>query len=178
MSIENFEKTLKTPFCLSWAKTCGQVVIKGCPPRPIYISCGIRGGLHPIIMAGRDVARQAGRTDLLSREVWALDTLSHFRWYKISVTSRPALNSWRSTCYRLLPNLVRTTTRREMVNRRIATLDPFLEDMRASLFAPLVGILEGDEPLAQIDALISRHVHSGSALPLVVQVGIYRAKTN
>jgi class 3 adenylate cyclase/tetratricopeptide (TPR) repeat protein len=45
--------------------------------------------------------------------------------------------------------------RREKVNGRIVTLDPALEDTRPYLFA-LLGLTEGDDPLAQIDAQIRR----------------------
>jgi class 3 adenylate cyclase/tetratricopeptide (TPR) repeat protein len=40
--------------------------------------------------------------------------------------------------------------RREKVNGRIVTLDPALEDTRSYLFA-LLGLVEGDDPLAQMD---------------------------
>jgi class 3 adenylate cyclase/tetratricopeptide (TPR) repeat protein len=46
-------------------------------------------------------------------------------------------------------------TRREKVNGRIVTLDPALEDTRPYLFA-LLGIVEGDDPLAQMDAQIKK----------------------
>jgi class 3 adenylate cyclase/predicted ATPase len=46
-------------------------------------------------------------------------------------------------------------TRREKVNGRIVTLDPTLEDTRPYLFA-LLGIVEGDDPLAQMDAQIRK----------------------
>jgi class 3 adenylate cyclase/tetratricopeptide (TPR) repeat protein len=42
-------------------------------------------------------------------------------------------------------------TRREKVNGRIVTLDPALEDTRPYLFG-LLGIVEGEDPLAQMDA--------------------------
>ena len=42
-------------------------------------------------------------------------------------------------------------TRREKVNGRIVTLDPALEDTRPYLFG-LLGIIEGEDPLAQMDA--------------------------
>src|SRR5713226_9169767 len=45
--------------------------------------------------------------------------------------------------------------RREKVNGRIVTLDPALEDTRPYLFA-LLGLVEGDDPLAQIDPQIRR----------------------
>ncbi len=45
--------------------------------------------------------------------------------------------------------------RREKVNGRIVTLDPALEDTRPYLFA-LLGIVDGDDPLAQMDANIRR----------------------
>jgi predicted ATPase len=44
-------------------------------------------------------------------------------------------------------------TRREKVNGRVTTLDPALEDTRPYLFS-LLGIVEGDDPLAQMDAQI------------------------
>jgi class 3 adenylate cyclase/tetratricopeptide (TPR) repeat protein len=46
-------------------------------------------------------------------------------------------------------------TRREKVNGRIVTLDPALEDTRPYLFA-LLGIVEGDDPLAHMDANIRK----------------------
>jgi class 3 adenylate cyclase/tetratricopeptide (TPR) repeat protein len=46
-------------------------------------------------------------------------------------------------------------TRREKVNGRIVTLDPTLEDTRSYLFA-LLGIFEGEDPLAQMDANIRK----------------------
>jgi class 3 adenylate cyclase/tetratricopeptide (TPR) repeat protein len=46
-------------------------------------------------------------------------------------------------------------TRREKVNGRIVTLDPALEDTRPYLFA-LLGIVEGDDPLAQMDGQIRK----------------------
>ncbi len=46
-------------------------------------------------------------------------------------------------------------TRREKVNGRIVTLDPALEDTRPYLFA-LLGIVEGEDPLAQMDANIRK----------------------
>ena len=46
-------------------------------------------------------------------------------------------------------------TRREKVNGRIVTLDPDLEDTRAYLFG-LLGLGEGDDPLAGMDAQIRR----------------------
>jgi class 3 adenylate cyclase/tetratricopeptide (TPR) repeat protein len=45
--------------------------------------------------------------------------------------------------------------RREKVNGRIVTLDPTLEDTRAYLFG-LLGLAEGDDPLAGMDAQIRR----------------------
>jgi class 3 adenylate cyclase/tetratricopeptide (TPR) repeat protein len=45
--------------------------------------------------------------------------------------------------------------RREKVNGRIVTLDPALEDTRPYLFA-LLGIVDGDDPLAQMDGQIKR----------------------
>src|SRR5260370_16179763 len=45
--------------------------------------------------------------------------------------------------------------RREKVNGRIVTLDPALEDTRPYLFA-LLGLVEGEDPLAQMDAQIRR----------------------
>src|SRR6266852_3167425 len=45
--------------------------------------------------------------------------------------------------------------RREKVNGRIVTLDPALEDTRPYLFA-LLGLVEGEDPFAQIDAQIRR----------------------
>ncbi len=45
--------------------------------------------------------------------------------------------------------------RREKVNGRIVTLDPALEDTRPYLFS-LLGLVEGDDPLAQIDPQIRR----------------------
>ena len=45
--------------------------------------------------------------------------------------------------------------RREKVNGRIVTLDPALEDTRPYLFA-LLGLVDGDDPLAQMDAQIRR----------------------
>jgi len=45
--------------------------------------------------------------------------------------------------------------RREKVNGRIVTLDPALEDSRPYLFA-LLGLVEGEDPLAQIDVQIRR----------------------
>jgi class 3 adenylate cyclase/tetratricopeptide (TPR) repeat protein len=46
-------------------------------------------------------------------------------------------------------------TRREKVNGRIVTLDPALEDTRPYLFG-LLGLIEGDDPLARMDAQIRR----------------------
>ncbi|PWT82816.1 MAG: hypothetical protein C5B58_07570, partial [Acidobacteria bacterium] len=46
-------------------------------------------------------------------------------------------------------------TRREKVNGRIVTLDPALEDTRPYLFS-LLGIVEGDDPLAQMDGQIKK----------------------
>jgi class 3 adenylate cyclase/tetratricopeptide (TPR) repeat protein len=46
-------------------------------------------------------------------------------------------------------------TRREKVNARILTLDPALEDTRPYLFG-LLGLVEGSDPLAQMDAQIRR----------------------
>jgi tetratricopeptide (TPR) repeat protein len=46
-------------------------------------------------------------------------------------------------------------TRREKVNGRIITLDPALEDTRPHLFG-LLGLVEGEDPLAQMDAQIRR----------------------
>jgi class 3 adenylate cyclase/predicted ATPase len=46
-------------------------------------------------------------------------------------------------------------TRREKVNGRIVTLDPALEDTRPYLFA-LLGIVEGDDPLAQMDGQVKK----------------------
>jgi predicted ATPase len=46
-------------------------------------------------------------------------------------------------------------TRREKVNGRIVTLDPSLEDTRPLLFA-LLGIVEGEDPFAQMDAQVRR----------------------
>ncbi len=46
-------------------------------------------------------------------------------------------------------------TRREKVNGRIVTLDPALEDTRAYLFG-LLGIVEGDDPLAQMDGQVKK----------------------
>jgi class 3 adenylate cyclase/predicted ATPase len=46
-------------------------------------------------------------------------------------------------------------TRREKVNGRIVTLDPALEDTRPYLFA-LLGIVEGEDPLAQMDANVRK----------------------
>ncbi|HYB90352.1 MAG TPA: adenylate/guanylate cyclase domain-containing protein [Candidatus Binataceae bacterium] len=46
-------------------------------------------------------------------------------------------------------------TRREKVNGRIITLDPSLEDTRPYLFG-LLGIVEGEDPLAQMDANIRK----------------------
>jgi class 3 adenylate cyclase/tetratricopeptide (TPR) repeat protein len=45
--------------------------------------------------------------------------------------------------------------RREKVNGRIVTLDPALEDTRAYLFG-LLGLVDGDDPLAGMDAQIRR----------------------
>jgi predicted ATPase len=45
--------------------------------------------------------------------------------------------------------------RREKVNGRIVTLDPALEDTRPYLFS-LLGIVDGDDPLAQIDGQIKK----------------------
>src|SRR5947207_8811026 len=46
-------------------------------------------------------------------------------------------------------------TRREKVNGRIVTLDPALEDTRPYLFG-LLGIVEGDDPLSQMDGQVKR----------------------
>src|SRR5215472_8052389 len=46
-------------------------------------------------------------------------------------------------------------TRRERVNGRIVTLDPSLEDTRPYLFG-LLGLVEGDDPLARMDGQIRR----------------------
>jgi predicted ATPase len=46
-------------------------------------------------------------------------------------------------------------TRREKVNGRIVTLDPALEDGRPYLFG-LLGLIEGDDPLARMDGQIRR----------------------
>ena len=46
-------------------------------------------------------------------------------------------------------------TRREKLNAKIMTLDPALEDARPYLFG-LLGLVEGDDPLAQMDAQIRR----------------------
>src|SRR5262249_17883484 len=46
-------------------------------------------------------------------------------------------------------------TRREKVNGRIVTLDPALEDARPYLFG-LLGLVEGDDPLARMDGQIRR----------------------
>jgi class 3 adenylate cyclase/predicted ATPase len=46
-------------------------------------------------------------------------------------------------------------TRREKVNGRIVTLDPTLEDTRPYLFG-LLGIVEGDDPLSQMDGQVKR----------------------
>jgi class 3 adenylate cyclase len=46
-------------------------------------------------------------------------------------------------------------TRREKVNGRIVTLDPVLEETRPYLFA-LLGLIEGDDPLAQMDGQVKR----------------------
>src|SRR6516165_8408071 len=46
-------------------------------------------------------------------------------------------------------------TRREKVNGRIVTLDPALEETRAYLFG-LLGLVDGDDPLAGMDAQIRR----------------------
>jgi class 3 adenylate cyclase/tetratricopeptide (TPR) repeat protein len=46
-------------------------------------------------------------------------------------------------------------TRREKVNGRIVTLDPALEDTRTYLFG-LLGLVDGDDPLAGMDAQIRR----------------------
>jgi len=45
--------------------------------------------------------------------------------------------------------------RREKVNGRIVTLDPALEDTRPYLFG-LLGIVEGDDPLSQMDGQVKR----------------------
>jgi class 3 adenylate cyclase/tetratricopeptide (TPR) repeat protein len=45
--------------------------------------------------------------------------------------------------------------RREKINGRIVTLDPALEDTRPYLFG-LLGLVEGDDPLAQMDGQIKR----------------------
>src|SRR6266851_210325 len=46
-------------------------------------------------------------------------------------------------------------TRREKVNGRIVTLDPTLQDTRPYLFG-LLGIVEGDDPLSQMDGQVKR----------------------
>jgi predicted ATPase len=46
--------------------------------------------------------------------------------------------------------------KREKVNGRIITLDPKLEDTRPYLFA-LLGLIEGDDPLAQMNPQTRRH---------------------
>jgi class 3 adenylate cyclase/tetratricopeptide (TPR) repeat protein len=46
-------------------------------------------------------------------------------------------------------------TRREKVNGRIVTLDPALEDTRSYLFS-LLGIVEGTDPLAQMDGQLKK----------------------
>jgi predicted ATPase len=46
-------------------------------------------------------------------------------------------------------------SRREKVNGRVVTLDPALEDARPYLFS-LLGIVEGDDPLAQMDGQIRK----------------------
>ncbi|MBV8138943.1 MAG: AAA family ATPase, partial [Deltaproteobacteria bacterium] len=46
-------------------------------------------------------------------------------------------------------------TRREKVNARILTLDPALEDSRSYLFG-LLGLVEGNDPLVQMDPQIRR----------------------
>jgi len=46
-------------------------------------------------------------------------------------------------------------TRREKLNGRIVTLDPALEDTRPYLFG-LLGLVDGDDPLARMDAQIRR----------------------
>ena len=46
-------------------------------------------------------------------------------------------------------------TRREKVNGRIVTLDAALEDTRPYLFG-LLGIVEGDDPLAQMDGQVRK----------------------
>src|SRR5262245_66430150 len=46
-------------------------------------------------------------------------------------------------------------TRREKVNGRIVTLDPALEDTCPYIFG-LLGLVEGDDPLARMDGQIRR----------------------
>jgi hypothetical protein len=50
-------------------------------------------------------------------------------------------------------------TRREKVNGRIVTLDPTVEDTRPYLFG-LLGIVEGDDPLSQMDGQVKRRNQS------------------
>jgi class 3 adenylate cyclase len=61
--------------------------------------------------------------------------------------------------------------RREKVNGRIVTLDPALKDTRPYLFA-LLGLVEGDDPLAQMDAQIRRRRTLDAIKRIVLREGL------
>jgi class 3 adenylate cyclase len=111
---------------------------------------------------GQVVAAMAEAGVGKSRPFFEFKVISQSRWL---VLEAPSFAHTKATAYLPVLDLLHVyfrimpdddqRTRREKVNGRIVTLDPALEDTRPYLFA-LLGIFDGEDPLAQMDPSIRK----------------------